>query len=214
MLSKWDQLKFGKAFLGLVRDPRDTEQVFNMADIGLKQTNSTLIKPVVDAAMSHSEFRKLYEAGYLAPKIDLNELAQLPDHTLGFAFARHMRTNNLDVDFYRHLEPSEPIRYIALRARQCHDIWHVLTGYGTIVKDELALQAFTLAQLRTGISATLLAAGLLHTVKTASEELIEVMDVVVDGYSRGRRANFMLGIAWEKMWDKSLRDAQTLAGLL
>lgn len=213
MIAAWQKLKFGRAFLKLVNDPEQTEEVFNLAEVGLRGKDTRLFKPILERAFSHPEFKEIFESGFVAPEIDLTKLEALPEGTLGRAYARHMLERGLDPNFYRRVEPTQPIFYIALRARQTHDIWHVLTGYDTTVKSELALQGFTFAQIGSGVSVALLAAGLLHFLKTKPEDLRDVMDAIVSGYERGRRARYLLATPWEKFWEMPLRDAQTLAGL-
>lgn len=213
MMQAWNQLKFGSAFLKIVKDPRQTEAVFDIADLGLKQKDPAHLEPMIEHAMSFPEFKKLYEEKYIAPPVDLSKLCSMPIGTLGHEYGWHMVRQKLDPNFYRPVKPTEPALYIALRARQTHDIWHVLTGYDTSVRDELALQGFTFAQVRSGVSLTLLSAGWLHYLKTNPRSIYDVTNAVFEGFERGKRAAFLLAFPWEKMWEMPLRDAQVLAGL-
>ena len=54
--------------------------------------------------------------------------------------------------------------YILLRLRQTHDIWHLITGFGTDVAGELGLKAFELAQTRRPMALVLLTFGLLKAL--------------------------------------------------
>ena len=54
---------------------------------------------------------------------------------------------------------NERAAYVIQRLRQTHDLWHVVTGYDTDPASEVALQAFTYAQLRAPGSLVLAALG-------------------------------------------------------
>lgn len=213
MLNVIENLRIGKAMLAIIRDPNRTEEIFKLSEIGLKNADHPNVKPVVEHALSHPEFRELYERRYLQPPVDVARLASLPEGTLGRAYADFLSTNGLSAVFYPVLEADRPAYYLSMRARQSHDIWHVLTGYPVGVPGELALQAFTLAQLHSGLSALLIGGGLMHLVKKTPAEIASVMAGIAEGFERGRRAKFLLGIPFEEHWELPLDEARRLAGL-
>ena len=73
-----NDLRAGKALVKLIRDPQATEEIFKISEIGLSREDGKMTKHVIENALTHEGFRALYERRYLAPKIDLEELARLP----------------------------------------------------------------------------------------------------------------------------------------
>src|SRR5258706_2970705 len=83
--------------------------------------------------------------------IDLDTLVKLPEGTLGHAYATFMKLHGLTPDVFdgTPTEVSDPRHaYIIQRLRQSHDLWHVVTNCQTDPAGEIALQAFTYAQLK------------------------------------------------------------------
>jgi ubiquinone biosynthesis protein COQ4 len=100
--------------------------------------------------------------------------------------------------------------YVRSRYRKTHDIWHVVTGYSTSVVDELALQAFTFAQIHGPGSGLVLAIGLFHFVFFHPTQLPSVMQAIVEGYLRGKTAVALLGVDWSQLWNKPLAEVKQL----
>src|SRR5690606_37799839 len=92
-------------------------------------------------------------------------------------------------------------RYVAQRVRQTHDVWHVLTGYGPDVEDELALQGFTFAQM--GMPSSFLIATL-GTLARAPRSIARVLE----GYRRGKASAFLPTVRFEAMWQRPLLDVR------
>lgn len=204
LLETLNTLRIGKAFLALVQDPKRTAEVFKIIDIVCSDTYAAGAQLVVDHAMSHPEFARLYQRDYQLAASDFATLGELPAGTLGRAYFEHMHSNNLRPDFYPLPAASSPIAFITQRTLESHDIWHALTGYGADVVGETALQSFTLAQIRSGVSAILVAAGMLHVMRYSPARIVEVMDAIIDGYAHGKRCPFLLGICWEDRWAEPL----------
>ncbi|NEP54815.1 MAG: hypothetical protein F6K65_40940 [Moorea sp. SIO3C2] len=80
--------------------------------------------------------------------IDLSELRQLPDATLGRELARFLDLHHFDLPQTGDL------------IQKTHDIWHVLTGLSPSVEDEFILQAFVRAQIFRPSSAIVVLVGL------------------------------------------------------
>lgn len=89
----------------------------------------------------------------------MSTLSQLPSGSLGYCYAQHIQRENLDQDFYPKIKVCDDGSYLAMRSRQTHDIWHVVTGFGTDGLGETQLQAFSLAQTRIPIAAAILASS-------------------------------------------------------
>jgi ubiquinone biosynthesis protein COQ4 len=144
--------------------------------------------------------------------VDVAALAALPDGTLGHAYATFLRSHGLTPDVFDG--PPDGIRdpkvaYVIQRMRQTHDLWHVVTGCETDPAGEIALQAFTYAQVRAPGNAMLAAIG---TLKGMSKSPGIVRDVV-SLYRAGARANRLPTFPWEDHWATPLTEVRVLLGL-
>jgi ubiquinone biosynthesis protein Coq4 len=209
MLKMLNELRFGNAFRRLVEDPRRTEEVFKLSDVGLKLHPSKALELAVGRAMADDGFRELFNARYRTPPVDFKRLGNLPTNTLGHQYFLHMTRNGLKPDFFPDTACRNEVEYLIQRGREAHDIWHVLTDYDTSVADEMALQAFTLAHLDSPISAVILASGFLHYTRTEPSKLGELIELIDEGHERGRETRYMLGVQWENHWDMKLEDARS-----
>ncbi len=213
MLALLDNIRMGQSLLKLIKDPNNTDEIFKIGEIGLSSKNHRFHKPVVDHAMADPGFRALFAEQYLQPRLELETLAALAKNTLGERYASFLLARGFSPEFFPRFATEEPVRYLSIRARECHDIWHVLTGFNSGVTGELGLQGFTLAQIHAGLSVSLIAAGLLHTVKNDPSRVNEVMESVVEGYQLGKRANFLLGYKIEEMFALPLEQVREELGI-
>lgn len=144
--------------------------------------------------------------------VDLAALAALPGGTLGHAYATFLRSHGLTPEVFD--SPPEGISdpkltYVMQRMRQTHDLWHVVTGCETDPAGEIALQAFTYAQVRAPSSAILAVIG---TLKAMRIQPGIVRDVVAL-YRTGVHANRLATFPWEDHWATPLTEVRTLLGL-
>ncbi len=182
-----------RALYELVKNPDDTQQVFLL---GLALNAPFFPRLFARIAGSDAGDRLLRERPTIDSKtVDFERLRALPKTTLGGAYARYLDDNGLDPDLFQAPPGLPPlVSYVAQRIRQTHDIWHVLTGYAPNVAGELALQGFTFAQLRMPSS---LAIATLGTLARARPEARRVLE----GYRRGRDAEFLPVIRFEDHWE-------------
>lgn len=195
-------LKGLEGFLAFIDNGTDIEAVF---DIAAALANHKVSAAAITYLKSHPEIAQLFEEQYIAPTPNLEALLKLPEDSLGFAYASHMRAANLDPEFYRQVELQDDTSYLALRMRQTHDIWHTVTGFGTDPVGEIGLQAFTLAQNRSPLAVMLIAAITLNTIKMNSD-LNPLVSLIQQSYDLGDRAKPFLGQKWEEAWEKPLAD--------
>jgi ubiquinone biosynthesis protein COQ4 len=209
MIKTVNELMFGRAFYRLTLDPTRTEEVFRLSDIGLKLGVNPGLERTLAKVRADRGYSELRARNYRAPEADLSHLRALADGTVGREYARHLDSNGLDPVFYPERKLTTELDYIIMRGREVHDIWHVLAGYGTSVIDELALQAFTLAQLDSQISGVVLASGIMHFTRFDSGRLGEVLERIEEGHARGRDSGCLIGVAWEERWEMPLEEARS-----
>lgn len=201
-----EKLTVGAAALRrLMADPDDTTQVFLMGIV----LNGPFVPRLCMRIMLHDEGKALLEERPTIDSrtVDWDRLRALPASTLGGAYVRYLSDNHLDPDLFQP-PPGlpEPVRFIATRIRQTHDIWHVLTDYAPDVPGEIALQGFTFGQL--GMPSSILIA----TVGTALKAPWQVARVW-DAYHRGRAAMFLPVVRFESMWERPLCEVREELGV-
>jgi ubiquinone biosynthesis protein Coq4 len=158
--------------------------------------------------------KKLYEERRTidSQTIDLDALAALPAGTLGHAYATFMKRHGLTPNVFDG--PPEDVRderaaYAIQRMRQTHDLWHVVTNAETDPAGEIALQAFTFAQVRAPSSAILAALGTLKSLRFTREVLRDAIAL----YRVGDAAEPLALFPWEDHWNTPLADVRRMLDL-
>lgn len=108
---------------------------------------------------------------------------QYPQDSLGYCYAASLTEAGFDPEFYRAIAVRDDASYILLRLRQTHDIWHLITGFGTDVAGELGLKAFELAQTRRPMALVLLTFGLLKALLKTPDALATLLPTISPGIS-------------------------------
>jgi len=191
------------AGLALSLDPNDTRQVFYLA---IALDRETLPRIAVRLAASPSGAELLRTRAAIDSKhVDYAALRALPPDTLGGAYARALATRGLDPDIFQR-PPGIPddLAYVAQRARQSHDLWHVLTGLDTDIPGEIALQAFSHAQLGQNFSKLLVGFGL----AIFGLRYPRVWQMVKRAKRAGAGAEFLLAMRWEDWWADPLSEVR------
>jgi ubiquinone biosynthesis protein Coq4 len=202
-------LKALKGFIAFANNPSQTEAVFDIAD-GLRHTD--LYQHFVAYAHSEPAVAQMLQERYFAPPPDMEALLSYPQNSLGYLYASAMKEAQLDPEFYRKIKVEDDYSYIALRMRQTHDIWHLITGFGTDLGGELGLQAFTLAQTHSPLAVTILTASVFYILKS-SGSLNDVVDQLQQGWQIGRAAKPFLAQKWEEDWEKPVAEWRAELGV-
>lgn len=196
------RLRALRAFLGLVQDPTKTDLVFQLDGAFRKTYTNEQIRAIIPA-LNEPEFIALH-AERANPRIELTYLRTLPEHSFGRAVAKFLDDRGFQANEFPMPGLEDPVDFMISRMRQSHDLWHVLAGYDTHVEDELALQAFTFAQLRAPLSPLIIAAGLVHLITTRPTDVLHAFEGIVDGWQRGNQCQSLVAFRWEKEWETDL----------
>lgn len=199
-----------KGIVSLFREPGNLDYVYDIED-GLRNTKATLV--AMEFMKSQPGVAQLIQERYLAPTPDIESLLKYPENTLGYAYASYIKTAGFDPNFYRNVKVEDEISYILLRIRQTHDIWHIVTGFGTDELGELGLKAFELAQTRRNLAVVLVGGALLVTLIKSPEFLPNLLDKIAVGYRMGSKAKPLLAQKWEEHWDKPISEWRTELGI-
>lgn len=204
----WNRMRLMGIFIQLVRNPQKTELIFKAVNITANDNDLTIVSTVENNFLAHEDFRNMFESNYVPTIPSLEALSQLPENSFGYGFYQHMKRNNLDPNTFPHIDYKRPIEYISLRIYRDHDLWHTLLGYNSDIEDELALQAFGVAQFKSPIATLLIAGGLLHLLRTSPFRAVAALQKVVEGYTRGVQASFLLSERLHEMFTRPLDDVR------
>lgn len=209
---KLSPLRAGKALwslVALVRDPSRLGQVFEMSDA---VATPEVLAPLLDelekdprCALALAERHRF--------EIDLAALRRLAPGTLGREFAEHMIANGLDPSAIPRLPSPDRASFFRAHLYESHDIWHVVTGFGTDWHGEIGLQAFYTAQLPGPLPAMLVAVGCLRVAIFDFESTTPLFDQIASGYGLGKRASPLFGVKWDELWDVPLEDVRRALGV-
>ena len=171
--------------------------------------------------LEHPMAARMLADRYLSPAPDLEALAQLPEGSLGCAFVKYMRDNELDPKLLResafieaHHKRGKDVGYLAERGFQLHDMFHVLTGYDTTPLGEVRVVSFTVAQTPAPYPALIIASRPLQAALYKPQLLPVIMDAITEGWALGRKAKPLMPVHWEDFWERplaQLRDEFALA---
>jgi ubiquinone biosynthesis protein COQ4 len=201
-----DQLNTIKGVISLLRNPSNTESVYDIED-GL--SHSAAMQAAVAHMLSNPEIAQLAKDRYIAPNPNLAQLMLCPPGSLGHAYAAYITGFGFDPEFYRKVEIADDTSYLMYRLRQTHDIWHLVTGFSVDVAGELGLKAFELAQTRRTLSGVLLAGAFLQCLFQTPEKLDELLAAISRGYQMGIKAQPLLAQRWEENWSKPLGECRS-----
>ncbi len=199
-----------KGVVGMLRDPKHTESVFDIED-GLRDLEA--YKLIEVHVKSDPSMAVMVAERFLAEPHDLDALGRLREKTLGKMFWHHIEDNGFDPDYYRKIRVETDLDYILMRVRQTHDIWHVVTGIGTDQIGEIALKAFELAQLRRPMAAVIAAGGVIRYMMKEPDEMGSVLEAIAYGYRMGASCRPFLAQKWEEHWDRPLENWRTQLGV-
>jgi ubiquinone biosynthesis protein COQ4 len=103
----------------------------------------------------------------------------------------------------------DPVReWLRVRGLLVHDLWHVLTDYGTDEVGEAALLAFSYAQLPGRVNRLLvLGAGSRGVV----EHSLGFARYLYQAWRRGRRAVWLFALPYEQLLDQPLDAVRSIA---
>jgi ubiquinone biosynthesis protein Coq4 len=153
----------------------------------------------------------------IPPRLNLADLARLPEGSLGHDFWRLIVDNRFDLEVLDRealslasLPPA--LRYLNTRILQMHDIWHLAGGFATTALHEIAISAFQQAQFGHGYSAMFLAvvaaAGALRG-RPGAEIVLQTM---AEASRYGADCPSFMAIAWEQEWHLPLREIRARHG--
>jgi ubiquinone biosynthesis protein COQ4 len=206
-----------RAMAKLLKNPEATEEVFVIiralaGDAVLRGYRR--FKDAADAEVILSS-----ETSLLEVLSDRDSLRALPAGSFGQAYLAFMEAGNISAEGLKeasdvsdaageYLEPR--LQTYALRLRDQHDLWHVLTGFGRDVAGEACLLAFTYAQTKNrGVGFS----GLMGALKLRRVFGRRFFSSMWQAYRMGCRTAWLPGQHWETLLAKPLQQVREDLGV-
>lgn len=181
----------------------------------------------VATLMADPRYAEFVHEAYYAGPLALTEMAALPSGSLGRSYHDWIVENDLIAQiamdyrrFHEMLEASgqlegmpEPMRYAVLRGFQTHDFQHVVTGYDSSGRGEIALQAFCLAQIQFPYFGMWMSVVTARMTFVDPNTIIPMMDAITDGWQLGRKTRNIQCERWETMLDEPLEEVRDRYGI-
>jgi ubiquinone biosynthesis protein COQ4 len=201
-----------RALSALAQDPDDLPKVFKIIEaLPGRSAERTLARTAASAAGR----RLLATRPDLGARLaDRAALATLPPGSLGAAYLEmtaRARINAAGIVEASMAEREAPLeegdqKFVGERMRDTHDLWHVVTGYGTDVLGELALLAFTYAQVPQPGIGLIIGFAYLQGVAPVNAEMRAA-------YRRGKSATWLPIVAWEQLLARPLDEVRAELGV-
>jgi ubiquinone biosynthesis protein Coq4 len=193
-----------RLFLKVARDPNDTRA----ATDGTVLVNALVLPRIRRRFEADATGRRLLADKPLLDGrgVDFNALAALPRGTLGRALADFYAGRDIDPNAFQDMPAGVEgdDAYVALRLRQSHDLWHLVTEIGTDVPGEIELQAFAFGQLHTPSALMLGFAGAIQRER----EHPGLLRRCLRAYMRGRRAEPLAIVRWEDLFEMRVEEVR------
>ena len=209
---KLEPLKAFRAFRRLVRDKEDTAQVF---EIMRALSGRSLRRGYYRMLDTMEGGRQAFLRTELAHKLDDPVwLAQFEPGTVGAAYrafreARGFTAEGL-ADEARKVAPltdaQHPVIWYSRRLRDVHDVWHVLTGYGTDALGEACVVAFSYAQTR-NLGFAFIGLGAAGEIRR-EDPGVPARRGVWQAWRTGRAARWLPSLDYEALFAEPLETAR------
>jgi ubiquinone biosynthesis protein COQ4 len=208
-----EPLRALRSFRRLVADKEDTEQVFEIISA---LAGRSIPRGYARLLETPEGGRQAYLGAEFADRLqDAAWLGALPEGSVGAAYRAFIAARDLSA--YGLAEESRKVRdmdmdalhptaWYARRLRDVHDIWHVLTGYGTDALGEACVVAFSYPQARSAGLAFIAAGAALEFEKQRKGH--PYAPAIWQAWRHGRRAAWLPALDYEDLLAEPLEDAR------
>ena len=203
-----EPLKAFRAFRRLVRTKEDTAQVFEIMQAlsgrSVGRGYNRMLKTMEGG-------RQAFLREELAHKLDDPVwLARFEPGTLGAAYREFREARGFTAEGLADearkvaslVDAQHPVIWYSRRIRDVHDIWHVLTGYGTDALGEACVVSFSYAQTR-NLGFAFIGWGAAREIQREARS-IPARRTVWQAYRNGRAARWLPGLDYEALFAQPL----------
>jgi ubiquinone biosynthesis protein COQ4 len=204
-----------RAMKALMNNPEDTSQVFLIIEALSGNNGVRTLERFKRTKGGRDLLRE--RPRLIATLEDRESLRLLPDGTLGREYLRFLDSEGItaagleqaSIDGRKRDPESVPPDhdFFRNRMRDQHDLWHVVTGYKGDLVGEAALLAFSFAQTRNpGV-------GFIVGMAVLRGREIGVRKLVLQGFLRGLRAEWLPPVKWESLLALPLDEVRRQLGV-
>lgn len=208
-----DPVRAMRGFRRLVADKEDTGQVF---EIMSALSGRSIPNGYLRMLRTDEGGRQAYLGMELADRLDDEAwLAACPEGSVGAAYrdfraARGFTAQGLAEESRKvadvEIDAAHPNGWYARRLRDVHDVWHVLTGYGTDALGEACVVAFSYPQTRSAGFAFIAAGAALEFEKLRKGH--PYGRAILQAWRHGRRASWLPALDYEALLSEPLETAR------
>lgn len=149
------------------------------------------------------------------PEINLEQLSQLPEGTLGYEYAHHMKRCGIQpLEISEDLQEEANKNPFALRYIVTHDIFHILLGFDTSYPGEMGVFAFTVGQNYTKMLNIVYPLILLIFLIIKPTQINKILADNRRGKVLGKQAKCLLAYRFEENWARQISDIRSELGLV
>lgn len=206
-----------RAFQRLIRDKEDTAQVFEIMRALTGRSGAIGYNRLLTTAEGG---RQAFLRDELALKLDDPVwLTRFGPGTVGAEYKafRDLRGFTAEglAETARETAPEidapHPVVWYSRRLRDVHDIWHVLTGYGTDALGEACVVSFSYAQTR-NLGFGFIGWGAAREIQRENRS-IPARRAVWQAWRNGRKAQWLPGLDYEALFAEPLETARARLGV-
>ncbi|CAN5205348.1 hypothetical protein BH10PSE1_BH10PSE1_28110 [soil metagenome] len=210
-------LKALSAFRKLIRNKEDTAQVFEimraLSGRSISRGYGRMLRTVEGG-------RQAFLRDELAHKLDDPAwLAQFGPGTVGatyrdFREARGFTADGLadaEREVIAFVDAPHPLVWYSRRLRDVHDIWHVLTGYGTDALGEACVVSFSYGQTR-NLGFAFIGWGAAREIQREVRS-IPARKAAFQAWRNGRAARWLPGLDYDALFAEPLETARRRLGI-
>jgi len=212
--------EFWSAFWSLVLDPRtgtDAIDITTRTAALTGQLAPEFAQRVATMSLNYPGVTEAAAGGYPVP-FTMQALQACPHGSLGGDLHDLIVDNGFDLEVLERdglglTELPPPLDYLNARILQCHDLWHLVAGYGTTPLHEVAISGFQLGQFGHHYSSMFLAVATTKVAVTQPLAIGVLLDTILTAWVHGRETPPMLGIPWEAIWDRPIETIRHDRGI-
>jgi ubiquinone biosynthesis protein COQ4 len=201
---QWKQLVFER-FLEILHAPYGDFQAIGHLAHAINDAES--LQQAIDYLSTYPHAKHAIQKHLPLGEVDLQQLHELPQETLGYRYSDHMLRNNLKPITTQPVDSD--LNFVTTHMAEVHDIWHIMADADVDMPGEMKLHAFTAAQLRCArFSFAMLAKNLMKATVDDLALAEQLMDALTEGWLMGKRAKPIFGLQWQTLWQVPVKQLQ------
>ena len=209
-----------KAVIRLVRNKEDTSQVFE----AVSALSGKAGRNMFERFMATPYGKRVVETPIRLEDVlsDRESLRALPEGSVGRAYLDFMEGENLTADGlidaaeeagidFRSETDFYAFRRMFLNIDVCHDLWHVVTGYGRDALGELCNLVYTYQQSKNGGFLLIVFIGAI--AQKLEQPRAKILSSLMEARRNAKKSNWILEFDVEELLKTPMEEARSKLGL-